>query len=59
MYVRGYRTVNILGDFYKGNRKMKSQPLKKHINDLKKQLNQIKKDITALEKLFSNLEKDL
>ena len=38
---------------------MKSQPLKKHINDLKKQLNQIKKDITALEKLFINLEKDL
>ena len=59
MYVRGYRTVNILGDFYKGNRKMKSQPLKQHINDLKKQLNQIKKDITALEKLFINLEKDL
>jgi archaellum component FlaC len=57
--VRGYRTVNISGDFYKRERKMKSQPLKKHINDLKKQLNQIKKDITALEKLFINLEKDL
>ena len=59
MCVRGYRTVNISGEFIKGERKMKSQPLKKHINDLKKQLNQIKKDITALEKLFSNLEKDL
>ena len=59
MLAGGYRASNISGDFYKGNRKMKSQPLKKHINDLKKQLNQIKKDITALEKLFSNLEKDL
>ena len=38
---------------------MKSQHLKKHINDLKKQLKKKKKDITALEKLFINLEKDL
>jgi hypothetical protein len=54
---RGYRTSNISGDFYKGNQKIKSQLLKKHINNLKKQLNQIKKDITTLEKLFYNLEK--
>ena len=55
----GSKTIKQLGEIAKGNEKMKSQPLKKHVADLKKQLMQIKKDITALEKLFANLEKDL
>jgi len=59
VYAWGSKTIKQLGEIAKGNEKMKSQPLKKHVADLKKQLMQIKKDITALEKLFANLEKDL